>query len=89
MPFTHGKANTLTRPRRPSAGAGRTAPLGEGVTARSPRRAGVRAFEGHPSALPKILALRKDSARLVRPDAMLIGLGLGTPITEGRDELSA
>jgi hypothetical protein len=44
----------------------------------------VRAFEGRPSALPQILALRKDSARLVRPDAMLIGLGLGTPITEGR-----
>lgn len=53
------------------------------------RAAGVRALDGRPSALVQILALRKDPARLVRLDAMLIGLGLGTPIAEGRDELGA
>jgi len=53
------------------------------------RAAAVRAFEGRPSALAPILALRKDPVRLVRLDAMLIGLGLGTPVTEGRDELNA
>ncbi len=53
------------------------------------RAAAVRALEASPRALPQILPLRKDPIRLVRLDAMLIGLGQGEPVSEGREELDA